>query len=74
MKELRNYKIGDVVRVKKNGKLGEIAKYASYTGSCKRCVFGDQCIYVGELDHKTGCGVIGGDFSGNPVYFKPVEE
>lgn len=69
MKELRNYKIGDVVRLKKNGKLVEIAKYASYTGSCKRCVFGDQCRY-----YKTGCVGIGGDFGGNSVYFKPVEE
>lgn len=68
MKELRNYKIGDVVRLKKNGKLVEIAKYASYTGSCKRCVFGDQCRY-----NKTGCEGIGGDFGGNSVYFKPVE-
>ena len=48
-KELRNYKIGDVVLLKKNGKLVEIAKYASYTGSCKRCVFGDQCRYGEEL-------------------------
>ena len=70
MKELRNYKIGDVVHLKKNGKLVEIAKYTSYTGSCKRCVFGDQCRYGGELDYKTGCGGIGG----NSVYFKPVEE
>ena len=54
MKELRNYKIGDVVHLKKNGKLVEIAKYASYTGSCKRCVFWDQCRYGGELDYKTG--------------------
>ena len=52
MKHLRNYTIGDVVRLKKNGKLVEIAKHISYTGSCKRCVFGDQCIYVGELDYK----------------------
>ena len=43
MKELRNYTIGDVVRLKKTGELVKIAKYASDTGSCKRCVFGDHC-------------------------------
>jgi hypothetical protein len=74
MKELRNYTIGDVVRLKKTGKLVEIAEYASYTGSCKRCVFGDQCDSGEELDYKTGCGGIGGDFGGKSVYFKPVEE
>ena len=74
MKHLRNYKVGDVVRPKKNGKLVEIANYASYTGSCKRCVFNDQCDSDGELLYKTGCNGIGGDFGGNSVYFKPVEE
>ena len=74
MKELRNYTIGDVVRLKKTGELVEIAKYANYTGSCKRCVFGDQCRYGGELYYITGCDGIGGDFGGNSVYFKPVEE
>ena len=43
MKELRNYKVGDIIRLKKTGKLVEIAKYATYTGSCKRCMFNDQC-------------------------------
>ena len=74
MKHLRNYTIGDVVRLKKTGKLVEISKYVAYTGSCKRCVFGDQCIYVGELDYKTGCDGFGEDFGGNSIYFKPVEE
>ena len=69
MKELRNYKIGDVVRLNKNGKLLEIAKYVSYTSSCKRCVFCDQCRY-----DETGCDGFGEDFGGNSVYFKPVEE
>ena len=74
LKELRNYTIGDVVRLKKTGKLVVIAKYASYTGSCKRCVFGDQCDSDVELMYKTGCEGFGGDFGGNSVYFKPVEE
>ena len=74
MKELRNYKIGDVVRLKKNGKLVEIVKYAAYTGSCKRCVFNDQCDSDGEFMYKTRCDGIGGDFGGNSVYFKPAEE
>ena len=74
MKELRNYTIGDVVRLKKTGELVKIAKYASYTGSCKRCVFGDQCRYDGELLYKTGCDGIGEDLGGKSVYFKPVEE
>ena len=74
MKHLRNYTIGDVVRLKKTGKLVEISMYGSFTGSCKRCVFGDQCRYGGELDYKTGCGGFGEDFGGNSVYFKPVEE
>ena len=76
MKELRNYKIGDVVRLKKNGKLVEIAKYASYTGSCKRCVFNDQCDSDSDEEslYKTGCDGFGEDFGGNSVYFKPVEE
>ena len=76
MKELRNYTIGDVVRLKKTGKLVEIAKYATYTGSCKRCVFNDQCdsdSYEESL-YKTGCHGFGGEFGGNSVYFKPVEE
>ena len=42
-KELRNYKIDDVVRLKKTGKLVKISMYGSFTGSCKRCVFNDQC-------------------------------
>jgi hypothetical protein len=76
MKELRNYTIGDIVRLKKTGDLVEIAKYASYTGSCRRCVFYDQCDSDsdGELLYKTGCDGFGEDFGGNSVYFKPVEE
>ena len=74
MKELRNYTSGDVVRLKKNGKLVKISEYAAYTGSCKRCVFGDQCRYDGELLYKTGCDGIGEDLGGKSVYFKPVKE
>ena len=74
MKHLRNYTIGDVVRLKKTTKLVEITKYASYIGSCKRCVFCDQCDSDGELLYKTGCDGFGEDFGGNSVYFKPVEE
>ena len=74
MKHLRNYTIGDVVRLKKTGKLVEIRKYASYTGSCKRCVFNDQCDSDEESLYKTGCHGFGGEFGGNSVYFKPVEE
>jgi len=76
MKHLRNYKVGDVVRLKKTGKLVEIAKYATYTGSCKRCVFNDQCDSDSDEEslYKTGCHGFGGEFGGNSVYFKPVEE
>ena len=76
MKELRNYTIGDVVRLKKTGKLVEIAKWATYTGSCKRCVFGDQCDSDSDEEslYKTGCDGIGEDFGGNSVYFKLVED
>ena len=74
MKELRNYKVGDVVRLKKNDKLVKIAKYAAYTGSCKRCVFGDQCDSDGESSYKTGCDGFDEGFGGNSVYFKPAEE
>ena len=74
MKELRNYKIGDVIRLKKTGELVEIAKYAAYTGSCKRCVFNDQCDSDEESLYKTGCDGIGEDFGGNSVYFKLVED
>ena len=42
MKHLRNYKVGDIVCLKKTGKLVKISKYAAYTGSCKRCVFNDR--------------------------------
>ena len=72
MKHLRNYTIGDVVRLKRNGKLVEISMYGRYTGSCKRCVFNGQC--DGELSYKTGCDGFGENFGGNSVYFKPVEE
>ena len=74
MKHLRNYAIGDIVRLKKTGKLVEIAKWAAYTGSCKRCVFNDQCDSDGESYYKTGCVGIGEYFGGNSVYFKSVEE
>ena len=74
MKELRNYTIGDVVRLKKTGKLVKIAKYATYTGSCKRCVFGDQCDSDEESLYKTGCHGFGGGFGGNSVYFLEVKE
>ena len=74
MKHLRNYKVGDIIRLKKTGKLVEIAKYATYTGSCKRCMFNDQCDNDGDLLYKTGCDGFGGDFGGNSIYFKPVAE
>ena len=35
MKELRNYKVGDVVRIKKTGELVEIDNYPN---SCCSCV------------------------------------
>lgn len=73
-KELRNYKIDDVVRLKKTGKLVKISMYVGFTCSCKRCVFNDQCDSDGELLYKTGCDGFGEDFGGNSVYFKPVEE
>ena len=76
IKHLRNYKVGDVVRLKKTGKLVEISKYATYTGSCKRCVFGDQCDSDsdGESSYKTGCYGYDGEFGGNSVYFLEVNE
>ena len=74
MKHLRNYTIGDVVRLKKTGKLVEIAKYATYTGSCKRCVFNDQCDSDGELLYKSRCYGYDGEFGGNSVYFLEVNE
>ena len=74
MKELRNYKIGDVVRLRKTGELVEISMYGAFTVSCKRCVFNDQCDSDGELLYKTRCDGFGEDFGGNSVYFKPVEE
>ena len=74
MKHLRNYKVGDIVRLKKTGELVKIAEYTTYTGSCKRCVFGDQCDSDEESLYKTGCHGFGENFGGNSTYFKPVEE
>ena len=73
-KHLRNYKVGDIVCLKKTGKLVKISKYAAYTGSCKRCVFNDQCDSDGEFMYKTGCDGFGEDFGGNSVYFLEVKE
>lgn len=64
MKELHNYKIGDVVRLKKTGELVVISKFTGYSicTSCALC-------YIEGCDVKSNCNVIG-----SGVYFKPVKE
>ena len=61
MKHLCNYKVGDVVRLKKTGELVEISEYII----CQDCSLYD----VVGCDIKSNC--TREDIS---VYFKPVEE
>ena len=75
MKHLRNYTIGDVIRLKKTGDLVKIEEYSI----CAYCVFHKQCCEGFMSDQKTGrpyqkTGCIGGgeDFGGESVIFKPI--
>ena len=65
MKELRNYTIGDVVRLKKTGDLVELNTFEHYD-NCRDCALYDveNCVY------KTHCY----DIDNGEVYFKLVEE
>ena len=72
MKELRNYKVGDVVRLKKTGELVEIDNYPN---SCRSCVLYEQyCRDPNNCSVKTGCFGDDKAFGGKSVYFKPVKE
>ena len=71
IKHLRNYTIGDVVRLKKTGELVEIYNYLG----CRSCVLYEQyCRDPDSCPVKTGCFGEGKAFGGKSVYFKPVEE
>jgi hypothetical protein len=71
MKELRNYTIGDVVRLKKTGDLVVIDNYLG----CRSCVLYEQyCRNPDSCHVKTGCYGEGKAFGGKSVYFKPVKE
>lgn len=65
MKHLCNYKVGDVVRLKKTGELVELSAFEHYN-NCRDCALYDveNCVY------KTCCY----DIDNGEVYFKPVEE
>ena len=71
MKELRNYTIGDVVRLKKTGELVEIDNYLG----CRSCVLYEQyCRNQDSCPVKTGCYGEGKAFGGKSVHFKLVKE
>ena len=71
MKELRNYAIGDVVRLKKTGELVEIDNYLG----CRSCVLYEQyCRNQDSCPVKTGCYGEGKAFGGKSVHFKLVKE
>jgi threonine dehydrogenase-like Zn-dependent dehydrogenase len=71
MKELHNYKVGDVVRIKKTGDLVVIDNYLG----CRSCVLYEQyCRNPDSCHVKTGCHGEGKAFGGKSVYFKPVKE
>ena len=61
MKHLRNYKVGDVVRLKKTGELVEISEHII----CQDCALYD----IVGCDIKSNC--VREDIS---VYFNPVKE
>ena len=62
MKELRNYKVGDVVRLKKTGELVVICRVGEFQ-DCLRC----SLYYVDDCQDKSGCEL-------DDVYFNPVKE
>ena len=70
MKELRNYKVGDVVRLKLKGELVEI----EHTGNCALCVFYRKYGLYGSCGIETRCYGYDGEFGGNSVYFLEVKE
>ena len=70
LKELRNYKIGDVVRLKLTGELVEI----EHTGICALCVFYCKYGLHGSCGIETRCYGYDGEFGGNSVYFLEVKE
>ena len=71
MKELRNYKVGDVVRLKKTGILVVIDNYLG----CRSCVLYEQyCRNPDSCHVKTGCYGEGKAFGGKSVHFKLVKE
>ena len=71
MKDLRNYTIGDVVRLKKTGDLVVIDNYLG----CRSCVLYEQyCRNPDSCPVKTGCYGEGKAFGGKSVHFKPVKE
>ena len=72
MKHLRNYKVGDIVRLKKTGELVEIDNYPN---SCCLCVLYEQyCRDIDSCSDKTGCFGEDKAFGSKTVYFKPVKE
>ena len=70
MKHLRNYKVGDVVRLKLTGELVEI----EHTGICTLCVFYWKYGLYGSCGIETRCYGYDGEFGGNSVYFLEVKE
>lgn len=70
IKNLRKYRVGDILRLKKTGELVKIEEYSA----CAYCVFYKQCCEGFMSYQKTGCVGVGVDFGGESVYFKPVEE
>ena len=71
MKDLCNYTIGDVVRLKETGDLVVIDNYLG----CRSCVLYEQyCRNPDSCHVKTGCYGEGKAFGGKSVYFKPVKE
>ena len=68
IKNLRKYRVGDILRLKKTGELVKIEEYRI----CAYCVFHKQCCEGFMSDQKTGCIGFGEDFGGETVIFKPV--
>ena len=71
IKNLRKYRVGDILRLKKTGELVKIEEYGI---CCAYCVFYKQCGDGFMSDQKTGCIGFGEDFGGESVTFKPVKE
>ena len=71
MKELHNYKVGDVVRIKETGDLVVINNYLG----CRSCVLYEQyCRNPDSCHVKTGCYGECKAFGGKSVHFKLVKE